>query len=252
MTAQRLLAAARSPRPRAGPWASGPPALAPCGGLSHPGAAHGLAGRRPDRHGTDGTLGPPRTRTPRAGATLALRSCRRGPPGLARCPVHGGGDDGGRTGRPDARGAPPTAPAFSGAHALGICQWGAASAGEHAQDWAYPCPACPGRRGRGLPLSGHSPSSSPTTPGNAPRSAPGQQREGPAPALHTGSPPAGHRQTCPAGARAWRALLWAMAQHSAVTPKVYRRLRVAATALHGSHVQRQRRRPGVVSPSAAF
>jgi hypothetical protein len=42
-----------------------------------------------------------------------------------------------------------------------------------------------------------------------------------------------------------------MAQHLAVTPQAERRRLVAAKALHGSHVHRQRRRPGVGSPSAA-
>ena len=43
VAAQRLLAAARSPLYRASPGAPGPPALAQCGGLAHPGAATGLA-----------------------------------------------------------------------------------------------------------------------------------------------------------------------------------------------------------------
>jgi transposase len=59
-------------------------------------------------------------------------------------------------------------------------------------------------------------------------------------------------QVVGAMARAWRAFLWAMATPMAVTPKAYRRLRVAAQARHGAHVPRQRRRPGVVSPSAAL
>jgi|RhiMetdeSRZDD1v2_1073273.scaffolds.fasta_scaffold73714_2 transposase len=59
-------------------------------------------------------------------------------------------------------------------------------------------------------------------------------------------------QVVGAMAREWRAFLWAMATPMAVTPKAYRRLLVAAKALHGSHVHRQRRSPGVVSPSAAF
>jgi transposase len=52
-------------------------------------------------------------------------------------------------------------------------------------------------------------------------------------------------------ARELSALMWAIAQHMAVTPKAYRRLLVAANARQGSHVQRKRRSPGVVSPSAA-
>jgi transposase len=52
-------------------------------------------------------------------------------------------------------------------------------------------------------------------------------------------------------ARELRALRWAIAKHIAVTPKAESRLLVAAKALHGSHVHRKRRSPGVVSPSAA-
>ena len=47
-------------------------------------------------------------------------------------------------------------------------------------------------------------------------------------------------------ARELRAFLWAIAKHMAVTPKASRWLLVAAKALHGSHVHRQRRSPGVV------
>jgi transposase len=53
-------------------------------------------------------------------------------------------------------------------------------------------------------------------------------------------------------ARALRAFMWAIAKHIAVTPKAERRLRVEAKALHGAHVHRKRRSPGVVSPSAAL
>jgi len=53
-------------------------------------------------------------------------------------------------------------------------------------------------------------------------------------------------------ARAWRAFRWAMAQPMAVTPQAESRRLGAAKALHGAHVPRQRRRPGGVSPSAAF
>jgi transposase len=53
-------------------------------------------------------------------------------------------------------------------------------------------------------------------------------------------------------AREWRAFLWAIATHMTVTPKAERRLLVAAKALHGAHVHRQRRSPGVVEPSAAL
>src|SRR5215831_7959623 len=76
---------------------------------------------------------------------------------------------------------------------------GAASAGEHYQDREFPCPAGPGRRCLGIPISGQSQSSSPTTPGKAPRSDPGQQLEGPGPALQTVSPPDGQRQKCQSG-----------------------------------------------------
>ena len=58
VAAQSLRATARSPLHRSGQLESSPPALAQCGRVSHPGAAHCLAGRRPDRHCTDGTSGP--------------------------------------------------------------------------------------------------------------------------------------------------------------------------------------------------
>ena len=89
--------------------------------------------------------------------------------------------------------------AFSGAHALGICPWGAASAGQftktghtHARRalvagaWASRSPAT-------------SQSAPATAPGKAPDRAPGHQLAGPGPPLHTVSPPDGHRQTCPSG-----------------------------------------------------
>ena len=47
-------------------------------------------------------------------------------------------------------------------------------------------------------------------------------------------------------ARAWRALLWAMAKHVAVSPQAERRLLVAAKALQRASVSRQRRSPGGV------
>jgi transposase len=53
-------------------------------------------------------------------------------------------------------------------------------------------------------------------------------------------------------ARQLSALMWAIAQHIAVTPKASRRLLVVAKALPGSHVHRKRRSPGVVSPSVAL
>jgi hypothetical protein len=52
-------------------------------------------------------------------------------------------------------------------------------------------------------------------------------------------------------ARAWSACMWAMAQQVARPPQAARGRRGTAKALHGFHVSRQRRRPGVVSPSAA-
>ena len=76
---------------------------------------------------------------------------------------------------------------------------GAPAAGQYSQDWPYPGPACPGRRGLGLPVSGQSQSAPATAPGKAPRSDPGQQLEGPGPALHTVSPAHGHRQKRPSG-----------------------------------------------------
>jgi hypothetical protein len=82
---------------------------------------------------------------------------------------------------------------------LGICQWSAASAGQYDQDGPYPCPSCPGRRGLGLPVSGHRQASSPPALGKAPHSAPGPQGEGPRPALHTVPPPEDHRPTGPSG-----------------------------------------------------
>ena len=142
---------------------------------------------------------PSRTRTPRAGAHLALLSCRRGPPGLARCPVHGGSHSGGRTGRPDACREPPTAHAFPGAHTLGRCQWGAASARQHDQDGPYAGASCSRRRRVGLPVAGHSQSPPAPAPGKAPHRDPDHQLEGPGPALHTLALPDRHRQPCPSG-----------------------------------------------------
>jgi hypothetical protein len=68
--------------------------------------------------------------------------------------------------------------------------------------------------------------------------------------LRTTGPQA--HQVVVAMARALRAFLWAIAQPMAVTPQAESRLLVAATALQGFPVSRQRRRPGVVSPSAAL
>jgi len=53
-------------------------------------------------------------------------------------------------------------------------------------------------------------------------------------------------------ARKLRAFMGAMAKHVAVRPKAESRLLVAVKALQGLHVHRQRRRPGVVEPSAAL
>jgi hypothetical protein len=60
------------------------------------------------------------------------------------------------------------------------------------------------------------------------------------------------KQVVGAMARELRAFLWAIAKHVTVTPKAYRRLRVAAKALQGANVHRKRRSPGVVEPSAAL
>jgi len=64
-----------------------------------------------------------------------------------------------------------------------------------------PRPSCPGRRRVGLPVSGASQPSPATASREAPRRDPGPQLEGPGPALHTGSPADGHRQTCPSSRR---------------------------------------------------
>jgi transposase len=58
-------------------------------------------------------------------------------------------------------------------------------------------------------------------------------------------------QVVVAMARALRAFLWAMAKHVARPPQASRCRLVQAKALQGFHVYRQRRRPGVVEPSAA-
>src|SRR5262249_49949967 len=116
--AESVFAAARYPLYGAGHLASRPPARAPRGGVSHPGAAARLAGIRPDRYRTHGTAGPAGTRPPRAGQNLALSPSGqnlalspsgRSPPGPARGPVHGGRDDRGGTGRSDTLREPPTA-----------------------------------------------------------------------------------------------------------------------------------------------
>jgi transposase len=52
-------------------------------------------------------------------------------------------------------------------------------------------------------------------------------------------------------ARELSAFMWAIAQQIAVTPKASRRRLVAANAFQGAHGHRQRRSPGVVSPSVA-
>jgi hypothetical protein len=108
---------------------------------------------------------------------------------------------GGGVGRPHTLRKPPPTQAFSGAHTRGICQWGAASAGQPDQNRAYPGAACAGRRGLGVPVSSHRQSAPATAPGKAPSSAPGQQLEGPGPPLHTVAPAHGHRQQGPAGRR---------------------------------------------------
>jgi hypothetical protein len=61
-----------------------------------------------------------------------------------------------------------------------------------------PRPGVPGR-GAWAYRSPARQSSSPTTPGKAPRRDPGDQLASPGPALHTVSPPDGHRQQCPSG-----------------------------------------------------
>ena len=78
-----------------------------------------------------------------------------------------------------------------------VCQWGAASAGQHDEDRHYPCPSCLGRRRLGLPVSGPRQSAPPTAPGTAPRRALGDQLASPGPALYTVSPAHGHRQKGP-------------------------------------------------------
>jgi Transposase len=117
------------------------------------------------------------------GKTWRLSSSGRSPSGPARCPVHGGSDDSGGPGRPDTFRAPATADELSGAHTLRIFQWGAAAAGRHYQDRPYPCASGPGRRGRGLPVSGQGQSAPATASGKAPHSDPSHQLEGPGPAL---------------------------------------------------------------------
>ena len=173
-----------------------------------------------------------------------------------RGPAHGGRDDRGGAGRPDTLRAPPTAQAFSGAHTLGICQGGAASAGEHDPDRACPRPSCPGRRSLGLPVSSHNPSAPATAPGKAPDSAPGHPLAGPGPPRHTVAPAHGPRQHAPqvvgAMARALSACMWAMAKQVGAPPKASRWRRLDTQACDVANLYRQRRRPGVVSPSAAL
>ena len=145
------------------------------------------------------------TRTPRAGAKPgASRPVVEALQALRGRPVHRRGDHRGGTGRPDALRSPPTAHELSGAHALGIFQWGAASAGQHDQDRQYPCASCPGRRRLGVPVSGQSQSAPATAPGKAPHSDPGHQLEGPGPALQTVSPAAWPKANMPI--RSWSPL----------------------------------------------
>ena len=59
-------------------------------------------------------------------------------------------------------------------------------------------------------------------------------------------------QVVVAMARALRAFMWAMATQVAGSPKAYRWQQVAPQAFKVSHRYRQRRSPGVVSPSAAL
>ena len=94
---------------------------------------------------------------------------------------------------------PQTTHARSRAHPRGIGAWGTSSPGWHDQDWEDACASCPRRRRLGVPVSGHGQSSPPTAPGKAPRRDPGDPRARPGPALHTVSPPEGHRQPCPSG-----------------------------------------------------
>jgi hypothetical protein len=108
----------------------------------------------------------------------------------------------GDRGHTDRRDAVPLARLLrSGPDAVGIFPWRAPPPGRPPEDWNYPCPSGPRRRGLGLARSGQRESAPATPPGTAPQADPRHELEGARAAVQTLSTPAGPRQTRQPGGR---------------------------------------------------
>ena len=189
-------------------------------------------------------------------SNLALPPCGRGPPGLARRPVHRGGHHRGRTGRPDALREPPTAHEMLGPDPLGIFQWRATPAGSASPRLAIPMPVGPWSKAPGP--TGIRPKSVGTSncAWKAPQAIQDISWKAQVRLCTTLSTPDGPRQTCQPGRGGHcPGTGWLHVGHcQAGSCDPLRRIDGRRCAPHVSRlatVHRKRRSPGLVSPSTA-
>ena len=251
--------ATRSPRRGPGPLAPGP--------------SPGARGRgRPDPaqpivcHDEVRAVTEPTERLPRlAHARHAHVNAWRVPPVVEalqarRGAMHRGGHEGGRPGGPEPVRYPKSTAEVCGLAPCSGRLRGAAPAGCAAHSRDHPGP--PGARGRRLGRS-RARQGAPTPPTATRTTAhehPGPPREGPGPAGHTRPTTRGPRPPGPRGHRRHRACAGGIpvgpgpggTGHPVRLGRSRRaRMPQQRAPRHGSHVPRERRRPGVVSPSAA-
>jgi hypothetical protein len=191
----------------------------------------------------------------RGACTRWVRPCRR-----CGGAVHWGGHDGGRHGGPSPVRDPTSTDAVFGFDPFSVLLRGAAPAGFASPSRAHPGPT--GARGRRLGLS-FSRQGQPTPPTAARKTAkahPGHPREGPGQAVPTRPTPRGTRPPGPRGPRRHRACAGGMhgghghggtGHPVRLSWVILARMPQHRATWKGSHGHRERRRPGVVSPSTA-